>query len=78
MEVPYLNTNELADLFGLTVKSFHQSIYLQRFPVPTYKLGKHRVADKLVVAAYFDRHRAAGLKASNSERLFSPVDSTFS
>lgn len=35
----------------------------QRFPVPTYKLGKRVVADRAVVEAFFASRRAEGLKA---------------
>jgi predicted DNA-binding transcriptional regulator AlpA len=61
MNRPYLKTNELADLFGLTTKSLLNSIHRERFPVPTYKLGKFRVADKAVVAKYFELKTKEGL-----------------
>ena len=59
---PYYTIEELADLFGYTNKgSLENAIYLERFSVPTYKMGKKRVADKLVVEAYFEAKRAEGL-----------------
>jgi len=61
MEKPYLTMVELANLFGLTTQSLQNSIHEERFPVPTYKMGKFRVADKLVVQKYFDSRRAMGL-----------------
>jgi len=63
MEKPYLSMPELAELFGLTTKSLHNSLHHSRFPVPTYKMGKFRVADKAVVKAYFDAQRQKGLAA---------------
>ena len=54
---------ELAELFGLTTKSLHNSLNQERFPVPTYKIGKFRVADKTVVRAYFEAHKQKGLAA---------------
>lgn len=70
MEKPYLTMGELASLFGLTTQSLHNSINEERFPVPTYKMGKFRVADKVVVQHYFDSRRALGLSAL-AERNFS-------
>ena len=61
MEKPYLTMVELASLFGLTTQSLQNSIHEERFPVPTYKMGKFRVEDKLVVQKYFDGRRAIGL-----------------
>jgi len=61
MEKPYLTMGELASLFGLTTQSLSNSIHEERFPVPTYKMGKFRVADKIVVQRYFDSRRAVGL-----------------
>jgi transcriptional antiterminator len=69
MEKPYLTMGELASLFGLTTQSLHNSINEERFPVPTYKMGKFRVADKVVVQHYFDSRRAVGL-STLEERNF--------
>jgi len=68
MNKPYLKMEELAELFGLTCKSLHNAIHCERFPIPTYKLGKFRVADKVVVAKYFELKSVEGLAliASNS------------
>tara|TARA_B110000902_G_scaffold96429_1_gene113995 strand:- start:115 stop:330 length:216 start_codon:yes stop_codon:yes gene_type:complete len=61
MTKPYYSLAELAELFGLTQKSLLNSVGAERFPVPTYKIGKSRVADKVVVSAYFDKHQQEGL-----------------
>ena len=63
MERPYLTLDELIDVFGIASRSSaYNSIARQTFPVPTYKIGKHRVADKAVVEAFFDEKRAEGLR----------------
>lgn len=63
MERPWLGLKELAELFGLTLGSIRNAIAEQRFPVPTYKLGKRVVADRAVVEAFFASRRAEGMKA---------------
>lgn len=72
MEKPYLTMGELASLFGLTTQSLHNSINEERFPVPTYKMGKFRVADKVVVQHYFDSRRAVGLSALEERNFAFP------
>lgn len=61
MERPWIGLKELAELFGLTLGSIRNAIAEQRFPVPTYKLGKRVVADKHVVEQFFASRRADGL-----------------
>lgn len=63
MERPWLALKEVAELFGMTLGSARNAISEQRFPVPTYKLGKRVVADRAVVEAFFASRRAEGLKA---------------
>lgn len=63
MERPWLGLKELSELFGMTLGSARNAISEQRFPVPTYKLGKRVVADRAVVEAFFASRRAEGLKA---------------
>jgi predicted DNA-binding transcriptional regulator AlpA len=62
MERPWISIKELADLFGLTLGSLRNAIAEDRFPIPTYKLGKRVVADKHVVEQFFASRRADGLK----------------
>lgn len=62
MERPWIALKELADLFGVTLGSARNAIAEQRFPVPTYKLGKRVVADRAVVEQFFAARRADGLK----------------
>ena len=62
MEKPYYTAQELAELMGITVKSLHNALHLERFPIPTYKLGKIRVADKEVVKQFFALKSVEGLQ----------------
>ena len=58
----FLTTEELTDLFGYaSVQSVYTSISKGTFPIPTYKLGKRRVADRAVVQAFFRYHREKGM-----------------
>lgn len=61
MERPYLDLTELSDIFGMTRQSILNATSRGTFPVPTYKIGKQRVADKRVVTAYFERHAGEGM-----------------
>lgn len=62
MERPWIALKELADLFGMTLGSARNAIAEQRFPIPTYKLGKRVVADRTVVEQFFATRRQEGLK----------------
>lgn len=62
MEKPYYTAPELAELMGMTVKSLHNALHAERFPIPTYKLGKIRVADKEVVRQFFAQKSVEGLQ----------------
>ena len=61
MQKPYLQIDELADLMGMSPKSVLNSIHRERFPIPTYRLGKQRVADREVVDTFFKNKRDLGL-----------------
>lgn len=60
---PYMKLDELADVMGMTPKGVSNAISRGTFPVPTYRLGKARVADRAVVEAFFEARRAEGLVA---------------
>lgn len=49
-------------MFGLKYQTAKNLVHLGRFPVDTYKLGRIRVVDRLVLAAYFDSMRERGLR----------------
>lgn len=63
MEIPWISITEAAPMFGMTVSGIRNSIFREKFPVPTYRLGKQRVIDKVVLAAYFEKKKSAGLSA---------------
>jgi hypothetical protein len=62
MDKPYLTSVELADLFGISKGALMNSISRSEFPVPTYRLGRQRVADKIVVETFFEARRLEGLQ----------------
>ena len=61
-EKPYYTMTELADLISMSVKGLHNSMSKDSFPIPTYKLGKFRVADKEVVNLYFEEKRLESMR----------------
>lgn len=58
---PYYNVEELAEIVGVTPKGLLNAVSRGNFPIPTYKLGRMRVADKKVVEKYFEEKRAEGM-----------------
>ena len=62
-ELPYVLIEDLTILFNYkNVESTQRAISRGTFPVPTYRVGKRRVADREVVRAYFRKMRDEGLK----------------
>jgi hypothetical protein len=61
IEKPYYTMPELAELMSMSLKGLHNALHHESFPIPTYKLGKFRVADKEVVSYYFEQKRAEGM-----------------
>ena len=68
MEKPYYNMSELAEIMSMSLKGLHNALHNETFPIPTYKLGKFRVADKEVVSYYFEQKRAEGLNKITTKR----------
>lgn len=62
-ETPWVPVEEVCHLYGLTFRTAKKNISAGTFPVETYKVGKIIVIDKAVHAAYFAKHRKAGLDA---------------
>jgi len=52
---------ELAEIMSMSLKGLHNALHNKQFPIPTYKLGKRRVADKEVVERFFDQKRSEGM-----------------
>jgi hypothetical protein len=58
----WLLLKDAAPLFGMSWDSIKNAVSEGRFPVDTYKLGRNRVIDKDVMAAYFAALKAHGMK----------------
>jgi hypothetical protein len=60
-EVTWISVTDAAPQFGMTPGAIMNLISRNKFPVPTYKLGKRRVIDLAVLRAFFDAKRTEGL-----------------
>jgi hypothetical protein len=63
---PWVSIRDCCRLFGLRYTSAKIAINQDRFPVPTYKLGRMHVVDRDVMDRYFAERREQGLKQLNS------------
>jgi len=61
VERPFYTVEELSEILEMRSKSILNAISAERFPIPTYKVGRHRVADREVVRQWFENQRAEGL-----------------
>lgn len=61
MDCPFMGLNELSKLVGMSEQGIRNAITRGAFPIPTYKIGRNRVADKEVVSKYFQTKRDIGL-----------------
>lgn len=61
MDRPFYTMEELSELLCMSTKGILNAVSAERFPIPTYKVGKHRVADREVVRHYFEAQRAKGM-----------------
>jgi hypothetical protein len=61
-EPPWIDAKEVGLLFGMNEKSVKNAITRGTFPIATYKLGRRRVADREVLAAFFAARKAEGFK----------------
>lgn len=66
MQKPYMSLNELSELVEMSPKSILNATSRETFPIPTYKIGRQRVADRHVVFAYFKTLRDQGLEKLSS------------
>ena len=57
----WIDLKDAAPLLGMTLGSARNLITLNKFPVPTYKLGRRTVVDRDVLNAFFAEQRAKGL-----------------
>jgi hypothetical protein len=58
---PWLDLKDVCGDFGVTYETAKNKVLYDRFPVPTYKVGKRTVIDKEVYNAYFNEKRQSGL-----------------
>jgi predicted site-specific integrase-resolvase len=58
---PYVTLEAAADLLGIKLKTAQNAIANGKFRLPTYKLGKRRVVDRMVISRFFALKRAEGL-----------------
>ena len=63
MDTPWMDLKEAARMFGMTVKGVRSAIQAERFPVPTYRLGRRLVVDRQVVERFFAERQAEGFRA---------------
>lgn len=69
-EQPWIDLKEAAPLFGMTFESIKNAVSLDKFPVPTYKLGRRRVIDRDVLAAFFAQQKSEGLADLKTRQPF--------
>lgn len=62
-EFPWVKLQDVCHMYGLTLPSARNAIRLRRFPVETYKVGKHWVIDHEVHRRFFEGKRETGLRA---------------
>jgi hypothetical protein len=57
----WISLEEAAPQFGMSFEGMKNAVLLGRFPVPTFKLGRRRVIDRDVLAAFFAERKEEGL-----------------
>lgn len=62
----WISLEEAAPMFGLTFETVKNMVSQDKFLVPTYKLGRRRVIDREVLAAFFAEQRAEGMRRLQS------------
>ena len=69
MNCQTISSDDLVELFGYANKaSLYSAISRGTFPIPTYKIGKRRVADRELVDGFFARHREQGQAALDAAK----------
>ncbi len=59
--MPWVAIRDVCHMYGVTYETAKNKIHLGTFPVPTYKVGKKLVIDRVVHEQYFMHYRDAGL-----------------
>jgi hypothetical protein len=65
-EQTWISLKDAAPLFGMTFETVKNMVSMDKFPCPTYKLGRRRVIDKEVLAAFFSEQKSEGLRRLQS------------
>ena len=68
MERPFINLNEASNVVSMTEQGVGNAITRGVFTIPTFELGKNRVADKEVVRSYFANMRDIGLSKISTSK----------
>lgn len=66
IDKPWVAVREVCAMYGVTYETFKNKIHADTAPVPTYKVGKQWVIDRVVHETYFNRMREVGLAALKS------------
>ena len=61
VEKNWMDLKDAAPLFGMSYESIKNAVHLNRFPCPTYKIGRRRVVSLKVLHAYFEKQDSEGL-----------------
>lgn len=67
-ERPWVALKDVCDQYGMTIGSARNAVNAGRFPVPTYKIGRLIVIDRVVHEEFFSRQREAGLRALDDNK----------
>lgn len=70
--LPWVALKDVHHEYGMTLESARNAIAAGRFPVPTYKLGKLIVIDRVVHEEFFASKREAGLLALRNNKPVIP------
>lgn len=62
-ETPWVTVESVCHLYGVKYEVAKNKIYAGTFPVPTYKVGKLHVIDRMVHEQFFQARRDTGLAA---------------
>lgn len=62
-QTPWLRLRDVCHFYGCTMGTAKNKIMMGTFPVPTYKVGKEHVVDRVVHERFFLAKREAGLRA---------------
>lgn len=63
---PWVEVREICHQFGVSFATAKNQIYVGKFPVPVYKVGKKIVVDREVLALYWERKRQEQLEFFSS------------